>query len=373
MYGNGTSGGNFDILSTTNGGTIKNNISSGNTTRSFSFAYFWAAPTITASNNAWDIVGDGHWDAYKGTNNLELVNSLLINPSAGNFQLQQFSPNIDTGTSVGLTTDVLGNPIYGTPDIGPYEYQPPYSITARSIPIGGSFRVYKNGKYRMTTATSSSATANMNITPVDGFPSGDYSEWLNVTVNSWSTSGDYSKSWTESSPVASATTVHTVGDLAPNGFYTVSVDGIQYAQFRADGGGQGTFTYSGGYSTHTFSIAPDLSVGNGPIVGSSFSFPAPLPGESVSTGAPQLNLQSSIPSSTNISQTTSGANSITTSTPSIATTTPTIPSSVTSTPTLSSPAVIKEKIMELQTELVTLLKQLVALLRGQLQNVTKTI
>ena len=339
MYGNGTSGVNIDTFGGSTA-TIKNNIFSGNTNYSFSFTYFFGVPILASSNNAWDIAGDSNWDTYKGTNNQELKDSLFISTSTRNFRLEQFSPNIDTGIAIsGLTTDILGNPIYGTPDIGPYEYQPPYTITTSGIPLNGSFRVYKDGKYRMTTATSSTATASLYITPADGFSSSDYSEWLNITINSWNTSGDYSKSWTESSSSAGST-VHTIGDLAPNGFYAVSVDGTRYAQFRADSGGQGTFTYSGGYSTHTFSIAPDLLIGNGPIVGSSFSFPS-----------------STLDNVSVVATTTS----------------PTTSSTTTTTINFSSTVAIKEKIEELQDKLVILLKQLIVLLTEELQNITKTI
>ncbi|MBI5400732.1 MAG: right-handed parallel beta-helix repeat-containing protein [Candidatus Yonathbacteria bacterium] len=344
-YGNETSGVDVDTFGGSTA-TIKNNIFAGNTNYSFSFTYFFGVPILASSNNTWDIAGDSNWDTLKGTNNQELKDSLFVSTSTRNFRLQQFSPNIDAGVAIsGLTTDILGNPIYGTPDIGPYEYQPPYIITQSGIPLNGSFRVYKDGKYRMTAATTSTATASLYITPEGGFSSGDYSEWLNVTVNTWNISGDYSKSWTESSPVTTTTAVHTIGDLAPNAFYAVNVDGVRYAQFRADGGGQGTFTYSGGYSTHTFTIAADFSIGNGPIVGSSFS-------------APDTN-----------SQLASKTSSLATSTTLIATSTP----STTTPPNSTSSVIIKEKVAELQGKLIVLLKQLVVLLTEELQNITKTI
>lgn len=50
-----------------------------------------------------------------------------------NFNLIADSPCIGAGIDVGLTEDILGNPIAGTPDIGAYEYQPsapPTSIIA---------------------------------------------------------------------------------------------------------------------------------------------------------------------------------------------------------------------------------------------------
>lgn len=359
FYNNTEGGGYFmTLLGTT--ATIRNNVFLENGGYSFSFWIITLPGSITMSNNLWDTAGDSQFDTRKGTNNQELADPLLINPNAGNFSLQQFSPNIDAGTSVSLTTDILGNPIYGTPDIGGYEYQPPYSITSSGVPIGGAFRMYKNGKYRMTAATSSSATANMTIAPEGGFPSGDYGEYLNVAVNSWNTSGDYTKSWTESSSAATST-AHTIGDLAPNGFYAVSVDGTKYATFRADAGGQGTFTYSGGYSTHTFSIAQDLSVTNGPIVGSAFVMPSPQ----------TMQISNSTASSTvaiAVSTTTSITASSTIVLSKIKTATST--DHITKQTSLAE---LRSEISRLQGELVKLLNKLAILLAQQLQNIKKTI
>jgi hypothetical protein len=56
----------------------------------------------------------------------------LINPAAGNFQLQPDSPCINAGNNFDVTnaTDLAGNPriVGGTVDIGAYEYQTPTSV-----------------------------------------------------------------------------------------------------------------------------------------------------------------------------------------------------------------------------------------------------
>jgi hypothetical protein len=46
--------------------------------------------------------------------------------NAADYRLNPASPAINAGTDVGLTTDFLGKPIRGTPDIGAYEF---YSVT----------------------------------------------------------------------------------------------------------------------------------------------------------------------------------------------------------------------------------------------------
>lgn len=190
------------------------------------------------------------------------TNSNSVNPVFqsidDDFNLQYTSPSIDAGTNVSLTTDFLGNSIYGTPDIGAYEYQPPYIIGSNAIPATGAVRIYSNGEYRMTTASSTSATANLVITPVGGSFQSTTTEYMNTTISTWNISGDYAKTWTESSAVATST-VHTIGDLAANTYYTVNVDGVQYVATQSNGSGQISFTYSGGYSTHTFNISADTS------------------------------------------------------------------------------------------------------------------
>jgi len=51
-------------------------------------------------------------------------NPAFFDESGGLFWLLPSSPAIDAGTYVGITSDYLGNPIYGVPDIGAFEFQP---------------------------------------------------------------------------------------------------------------------------------------------------------------------------------------------------------------------------------------------------------
>ncbi len=257
-YGNGGAG--FSTSLGAPGAQVKNNIVADNGS-SFKFPYPLPpanVPGFTASNNNWDVAGDTTWETtYKGVNNQEDVNPLLSNPSANDFSLNYLSPDIDAGTSVpGRTTDILGNPIYGTPDIGPYEYQPPYMMGTDPVERTGDIRIYANGKYRYTTATSSAATAALTVTPVGGFGAGNYAQWMDIGITTWDTSGDYKKVWTESSPIATST-VHTVGDLASSTTYGIAVDGTYLASSTTNTSGSLTFTYTKGYTTHTFTVAND--------------------------------------------------------------------------------------------------------------------
>lgn len=94
---------------------------------------------------------------------------------------------------------------------------------------------------------------------------------LNITVNTWNTTGNYSKNWTEENTVSTATAIHTIGDLAPSTYYQFKLDGtasttaITGSACNANGSclsdinGSLTFTYQGGYSTHTFALEKDVT------------------------------------------------------------------------------------------------------------------
>ena len=179
--------------------------------------------------------------------------------SASNFQLQASSPAIDAGEVGEYSTDILGNPIYGPPDIGAYEYQP--TLTMGTNPIATPVRVYGDGKFR-TTGGANSLTAQLSIIPQGN----DTKKYLDVAVSVWHTSGDYRKQWTEDGPTLGTTpTDHQVGNLEPGKAYGIKVDNALATTTiagpscasgicLANSQGKITFTYTGGYSTHTFTI-----------------------------------------------------------------------------------------------------------------------
>lgn len=199
-----------------------------------------------------------------------LVDPKFVNPSV-DFSLQNNSPAIDSGTSVGLATDYSGNPIYGTPDIGAYEYQPPYTIGTDRIDIGAGVRVYADGQFR-DVATASGLGADLTIVPSSGsfesFTSVEpRPQWLDISSLVWTAQN---KTWIESSDDSSLTNIlHTIGDLTPNVYYHIAVDAAANNLFgdsciltdsnyvcQADSTGRIVFTYTGHYSTHTFSVTP---------------------------------------------------------------------------------------------------------------------
>jgi peptidoglycan/xylan/chitin deacetylase (PgdA/CDA1 family) len=199
------------------------------------------------------------------------------------YQLKPTSPAIDSGTNVSLTTDYAGNPIYGLPDIGAYEYQPPHTIGTNKIDITAGARVYGDGKFRDLAATSGT-TADLAITPASGsFDSYSSTQarpaWLDIlppTGESTLIWEESHKKWKESSDTLGTTsTLHTIGDLTPDTYYNIKIDdslaigNINGADCtdgvcKSNGLGEITFTYTGGYSSHTFDVS--LGDNNAPTV-----------------------------------------------------------------------------------------------------------
>ncbi|UFS70175.1 right-handed parallel beta-helix repeat-containing protein [Geomonas sp. RF6] len=195
------------------------------------------------------------------------VNPRFNGEFTDDYTLRWDSPSIDAGVAIsGISTDILGNPIYGTPDLGAFEFQPPYTMGFDAPDTASNVRIYSDGKFRNTLPPAGTA-AHLVIAPSGGFTSGKYDEWMNLVINAWETSGVFEKSWRESSStIGYLQTAHTVGDLQPSRYYAVAVDtvtglGIGGAGCSAgiclsDAEGKISFTYNGGYNggTHTFSV-----------------------------------------------------------------------------------------------------------------------
>jgi hypothetical protein len=229
-----------------NVGTALNNSSgSGSTAYSTNFG------NTSASSGTWS-----------QTNTLN-TNPLFVSTTSENFNLLSTSTLIDAGINLGSTGDASGNPIYGNPDIGAYEYQPPFALGTSLIDTSGYIRIYGDRRFRYTTATSSTMSADFSVAPAEGSWSYGASttrpEWLNVGNFTWRSSGDYYKAWIASSTSAT-TTVYTIGNMRASTTYLVAIDGAATSTASSDTNGRISFSYSGNYSTNKlFTITSDTT------------------------------------------------------------------------------------------------------------------
>lgn len=184
----------------------------------------------------------------------------------GNYRLVATSTAIDSasiGTTVydALPFDILGNSRYGRPDTGAYEYQPVYVIGTNDISGSSTVRVYGDEKWRGIATSTISNPVDLQIV----LPGSDTTSWVDIAVSTWDTvDGAHNRVWTESSPISTITdTVHTIGGFTAGERYGVKVDSSSdeisgdactFGVCTANGSGDIVFTYTGTYSTHTFSV-----------------------------------------------------------------------------------------------------------------------
>ncbi len=245
------------ILLRSNGTLISNNIFTDNTNNIELQLFSNPTTKFSASHNAWGGSISSIWLPYKGAGSIALssTTSQFVSTTTNDFSPIQFSPLIDSGTAATSTTDFLGNPIYGTQDMGPIEYQPPYTMGTDQLAGNAHIRLYANGKYRYLSATSTTNTVPLTLTPKGGFTKNNYNQYLDVTISTWDSVNTFKKVFTESSSNIDAITLNTVGDMKPNAKYNVLVNGASYTTKNSNKNGVLSFTYYGGYkNSRTFTI-----------------------------------------------------------------------------------------------------------------------
>ncbi len=246
---------------------------------------YYFAGAIKTSFLAWQALG---YDTIG-------IDSDPLLTSSSNFNLLSGSPAIDTGTTTpditSTTTDIAGNPIYGTPDIGAYEYQPPHNLvqaTPDTIDIGAGARIYADGMFR-DLAIANSVPANLKITPSGGsFTIYDTTTtrpaYLDITnITNWTNTH---KTWTESNAQTSnMVTDHAISDLNVSKYYVITITGLPLpssnyitgingttctesgdAICQSNGLGVLSFEYDGEYSDHIFDMQEDSTSSTGTII-----------------------------------------------------------------------------------------------------------
>jgi hypothetical protein len=215
--------------------------------------------SITHDNNIFFNNTNDYGNGLLRSDNEILSDPLMNNINNFNFSLQWNSPAIDSGIDVNLTTDFDGNPIYGAPDIGAYEYQPPYNISKDVIDltISNKIRIYGDGKYRHINSTTESISANLTLTPTPTFNSTDYSQWMDVNITTWTL---VLMNWSESSDTLGNTTNVThnvcgliVGDKYDT-HYTKNGTRVLISRYTVGSNGCIQFNYTQGYSTVIFDM-----------------------------------------------------------------------------------------------------------------------
>lgn len=200
----------------------------------------------------------------------QAVDPLFLNASGSlsvdsDFQLSALSPAIDAGTAnIAVDTlgqpvtpglDYVGNPIYGAPDLGVYEYQPPYMMEDDSIPgypatghrIAENVRVYGNGRYRNLPPTGQPVDyqADLEIFPqtawgTTNFSAADFKHWMDVRISNWSND---QKVWTVTRQPGTITSNDRffIRGVQTGQQYYICIDDNYWSTVTAYGGNEATF------------------------------------------------------------------------------------------------------------------------------------
>jgi hypothetical protein len=131
------------------------------------------------------------------------------------------------------------------------------SVTATSSGISAN---YANSAIVGLSASGIDRQTDLNSNGTTSFRITPSSDSVDVSITAWNISSDYHKSWTETSATHGVTAAHVIGNLESNTYYTLEVDSALYGTYLSNSSGQISFTYSGGYSAHTFEITEDTGV-----------------------------------------------------------------------------------------------------------------
>lgn len=171
-------------------------------------------------------------DQNKDANSIFSSESGLQNYYSRDYSLAYNSKAIDSGRMTSRTSDINGNPIYGAPDIGAYEYQPPHKMGIDKIDVTAGARVYGDGKFR-DMGMVGGTMADLAIVPESGVFSTYIANearphWIDISIIVWNST---KKEWVVKFPAGSTVErmtglIYTVGDLEVDKSYRISVDNI---------------------------------------------------------------------------------------------------------------------------------------------------
>jgi len=251
-------------------------------------SYAWINTSLTNLNWGMDYPQSWYWLSLK-INASPYWQTTAAQPSYADFTYSYTTtpaiksvsnPNIDilsataSSTATNIANIVLENPSSAatSTDVVLTGFKRPFLGATSTIDSTATTTI-------STPAITANATSSFSSVPMDITPS---TGSVAVNINTWNTSGDYSKEWTETGDTHSATASHIIGDLKANTYYTVKVDSSTFHTYLSDGSGQISFTYNGGYSSHTFDITEETTP---PAV----SLTVPSSGSTVSGSAVSLS------------------------------------------------------------------------------------
>ncbi len=173
------------------------------------------------------------------------------------YHLTSGSEQVDAGSVyTTMATDADGLPLYGNPDIGPFESQPTLELGTDLLPVGETVRVYADGKFRSIEGFAT-GEADISVQPSEGMPMFEATQarpwFVDIRIETWGFSDSVESKWQETASSNTGSTLHTLGGFEPAQAVLVFAqpEGGEQTLIAApvsDDSGSITFLYEGGYS-----------------------------------------------------------------------------------------------------------------------------
>lgn len=206
---------------------------------------------------------------YSGANNTIIDNATILN--SGDHGIRIHSSANCTINNIYINNTLAGKYDYSIEDTAINTTISNILNGANTLQLIGAANVFvqnDNGRYLScsgNTATVSSAgiyslpilnipsiyqiqTYNLYLIPSSGI--------LTSNVSVWNTTGDYKKTWDESTDTHETITSHIIGDMPSDTIINIKRNDTSYVDVGTNSSGYLLWTYSGGYSDHEFTAEP---------------------------------------------------------------------------------------------------------------------
>jgi len=128
---------------------------------------------------------------------------------------------------------------------------------------GATSTIYSDATTTLDISLASGTTVSLSAVNMDIVPPAGS---VLVNIDTWLSSDNYYRKWTEESSIHNLAVGHTIGDLAAGQMYSIRVDGVLLGSYIANDSGQISFTYNSGYSNKVFELTKISAGGGGGII-----------------------------------------------------------------------------------------------------------
>ena len=231
--------------------------------------YTWVNKNFTGLNWGMDYPSSWYWLSLK----LDAVNpyqqTTVAQPSYANFTYSYpTTPAIKSISNTDVLVLSATAPVAATTSASIVLQNTASTTSADTVTLSNLKRPFTNavstigsdGTTALAVSLAGYTTTTMAAVPMDITVS---SGTVDFNISLWNTTGAQEKTWTENGSVPSATSTHTISGLTPNTAYAFTLDGTASttalissqcagSTCTSDSSGNLSFTYQGGYSSHTF-------------------------------------------------------------------------------------------------------------------------